>query len=104
MPILTIIYQYLNSLKKSFDDRVPGVLITMVTAFTEETVIINRYWISDTFTPDMPEVFLSAIVPLVRSMLTEGIQSDYREIELNIPDEEPSSLFFLEAVFPPAKL
>jgi xanthine dehydrogenase accessory factor len=93
-----------EQLKKSFDNRIPGVLITMVTAFTEETVMINRYWMSDTLTPDMPEEFLSAIGPLVRSMLTEGIQSDYRGIELKIPDEEPSSMFFLEAVFPPAKL
>ncbi len=93
-----------EQLKKSLDNRIPGVLITMVTAFTEETVMINRYWMSDTFIPDMPEEFLSAIEPLVRSMLTEGIQSDYREIELKIPDEEPASLFFLEAVFPPEKL
>ena len=93
-----------EQLKKSLDNRIPGVLITMVTAFTEETVMINRYWMSDTFTPDMPEEFLITIGPLVKSMMTEGIRSDYREIELKMPDEEPSSLFFLEAVFPPEKL
>jgi xanthine dehydrogenase accessory factor len=93
-----------EQLKKSLDDRIPGVLITMVTAFTGETVMINRYWMSDTCTPEMPEEFLITIGPIVKSMMTEGIRSDYREIELKMPDEEPSSLFFLEAVFPPEKL
>jgi xanthine dehydrogenase accessory factor len=52
----------------------------------------------------MPEEFLLKIEPVVNSILSEGNPSDYREMELSIPDEEPSSQFFLEAVFPPAKL
>jgi xanthine dehydrogenase accessory factor len=93
-----------EQLKKSLENRVPGILITMVTRFLEETVLINRYWISATFKPAIPEAFLEKIEPVVNNMLSEGNPSDYREMELKIPDEEPSSLFFLEAVFPPEHL
>jgi xanthine dehydrogenase accessory factor len=37
-------------------------------------------------------------------MLSDRKSSGYREMELSIPDQEPSSLFFLEAIFPPARL
>ena len=93
-----------EQLKISLKEQVPGVLITMVTRFSEDTVLINRYWISNTIKPEMPEEFLLKIEPVVNSILSEGNPSDYREMELSIPDEEPSSQFFLEAVFPPAKL
>ena len=36
--------------------------------------------------------------------MLKAIHSDYRELELTIPGEEPSSVFFLEPVFPPSNL
>ncbi len=47
---------------------------------------------------------MTRLGPVVNEMLCENNPSDYREMELSIPDEEPSSLFFLEPVFPPQKL
>ena len=93
-----------QQVKKSIENRIPGVLITMVTRFSDETVLINRYWMNDTFKPGMPEEFIVRIEPVVKNMLSEGNPSDYRELELTIQDEEPSSLFFLEPIFPPALL
>ncbi len=94
----------LLQLRESLEKRIPGILITMVTRFSEETVLINRYWISRTFKPDIPLEFLAGIEPVVNEMLSEKIPSDYREMDLKIADEEPSSLFFLEAVYPPEHL
>jgi len=93
-----------QQVKKSIENRIPGVFITMVTRFSDETVLINRYWMNDTFKPGMPEEFIVRIEPVVKNMLSEGNPSDYRELELTIQDEEPSSLFFLEPIFPPALL
>jgi xanthine dehydrogenase accessory factor len=93
-----------EQLRSSIENRIPGVLITMVTRFTEETVLINRYWISNASKPDMQEAFLGKIEPVAFNMISEGNPSDYREMELTIAGEEPSSLFFLEAVFSPAQL
>jgi xanthine dehydrogenase accessory factor len=93
-----------EQLRLSIENRIPGVLITMVTPFDEETVLINRYWISSIYKPPMPVEFLSRIEPVVNAMIAEGNPLDYKEMELKLPDEEPSSLFFLEPVFHPAQL
>jgi len=93
-----------QQVKKSIENRIPGVFITMVTRFSDETVLINRYWMNDTFKPGMPEEFIVRIEPIVKNMLSKGNPSDYRELELTIQEEEPSSLFFLEPIFPPALL
>jgi xanthine dehydrogenase accessory factor len=93
-----------DELGSSVKRRIPGVLITMVTGFSEDSVLINRYWMSKTVRPTIPAEFLSKIEPVVHEMITKGDPSDYREIELSIPEMEPSSLFFLEPVFPKPKL
>ena len=93
-----------EQLGKSIEDHVPGVLITMVTGLAGEKVLINRYWISNTFKPDMSAEFLEKIEPVIHNMLSKGDPSDYRELELTLSDAEANSLFFLEPVFPPAHL
>jgi xanthine dehydrogenase accessory factor len=89
-----------EQIHSSLERRIPGVLITMVTSFSEEWVLINRYWMTDTLKPGIPEDFIRKIEPVVKSMLSGDNHSDYREMELFVKDEEPSSLFFLESVFP----
>lgn len=93
-----------EQVKQSLAKQIPGVLITMVTGFTEKMVLINRYWMSEIFKPSIPVGFLEKIEPVVMCLLSAANPSDYRELELTIPDEEPSSLFFLEPIFPPAQL
>ena len=93
-----------QQVKRSMENRIPGVLITMVTRFSDETVLINRYWMDDTFKPAIPEEFIVRIEPVVINMLSAGNPLDYRELELTIQGYEPSSLFFLEPLFPPALL
>jgi len=93
-----------EQLKQSLDDRLPGVLITMITRFTEKRVLINRYWMSRISEPGLPAAFLEKIKPVVSSVLDSGANTDCRYIELSIPGEEPLSGFFLEPVFPPPKL
>jgi xanthine dehydrogenase accessory factor len=93
-----------KQINQSLANRIPGVLITMVTSFTEKTVLINRYWMSESDKPSIPVEFSEKIEPVVMSMLRAANPLDYKEMELALPGEEPSSLFFLEPVFPPAHL
>jgi xanthine dehydrogenase accessory factor len=86
--------------KRSLDDRIPGVMITMVTRFTQETVLINRYWMSKTIVPQIPGPFLEKIGPVVMEMISTNDPSDFREMEHAIHEEEQSSEFFHEPVFP----
>lgn len=93
-----------QSLKKSVESRIPGVLITMVTRFDDETVLINRYWMSSVLKPELPLEIMEQIEPLVIDILTSGKSDGYSELDISLKDEEPSSVFFLEAVFPFPKL
>jgi xanthine dehydrogenase accessory factor len=93
-----------EQLRNSIINHIPGVLLTMVTKFSEDTVLINRYWMTEKIVPPIPETFIDALIPEVKEMLSDRKSSGYREMELSIPDQEPSSLFFLEAIFPPARL
>lgn len=93
-----------EQLASSLENRIPGILITMVTTFSGESVLINRYWMSEDFKPSLPEAFISKIEPIVNKMLSDRKKSEYAELELSIPEEEPSSVFFLEAVYPPEQL
>lgn len=93
-------YSVFEEVGKSIKQRIPGILITMVTEFSEDTVLINRYWMSDTAKPAIIDEFLKKIEPVFDEMISKGDPSDYREMTLSIPDKEPSSLFFLEPVFP----
>jgi len=87
-------------LKESLENRIPGVVITMVTDVTEREVLINRYWISKTYKPSIPVEFLEKIEPIALSLLSAGDDPDFRELELFIPGKETSLLFFLEPIFP----
>ena len=93
-----------KQIRQSIADRIPGVLITMVTRFTEKVVLINRYWMSHAIEPSIPTEFLEKIEPVVFSLLEAANPSACKEMELSIPGEEPYSLFFLEPVFPPSQL
>ena len=93
-----------EQIRKSYKKHEAGVLITMVTPFSEDSWLINRYWTTGDFHAEDAGGFLTRIGPVVTDMLSDRNPSDYREMELSIPDEEPSSLFFLEPVLPPQKL
>jgi xanthine dehydrogenase accessory factor len=93
-----------EKVKRSLQERAPGVLITMVTNYTDENVLINRYWMDSEDKPEIPVKFMEKIEPVVNSLIKEADPTDFREMELTIPGEEPSSIFFLEPVFPLPKL
>ncbi len=93
-----------EQIRSSMINQKPGVLITMVTKFSEDTVLINRYWMTESITPAIPEAFAGDVKSAVSEMLLQKRSVSYSELELSIPGEEPSSVFFFEAIFPPAQL
>jgi xanthine dehydrogenase accessory factor len=94
----------LDEIRQSVLNRIPGVLITMVTGFSEETVLVNRYWMTLSAKPAIPVEFMSKLEPIINNIISEANPADYRDLEIEIPGEEPSSHFFLEPVFPPSRL
>lgn len=93
-----------EALKRSLEKREAGVLITMVTKYAADQVLINRYWMTLSNRPPLPESFLEKTEPRIRQILNEQDKHHFSRMELSVPGEEPSSDFILEAVFPLPKL
>jgi len=93
-----------HQIRNSLHERIPGVLITRVSESEESIVLINRYWMSRSFVPDLPDDILDIIKPVSEDLLTSGSSYDFREIKLPIPGTETSYLLFLEPLFPPENL
>jgi xanthine dehydrogenase accessory factor len=89
-----------EQLRDSLNDKLPGVLVTMVTRYASDQVLVNRYWINELIKPQIPEAYSGKIIPAAMSLIREANPYGYRELELSIPGEEPSSVFYLEPVFP----
>ena len=96
--------QVFAELNGSLEKRTPGVLVTMVSPFSEKISLVNRYWMSSASKPVIPAFFMEKIEPEVDRIISSGDPSSFCELELEIPGEEPSSLFFLEPVFPMPEL
>lgn len=92
-----------HQLRKSIQDRIPGVLLTMVTGTDDSSVLISRYWFSSSSVPSMQKEYLDRIIPVANEMIAKRNSYDYREIELALNDK-PSSVILLEPVFPPEHL
>jgi xanthine dehydrogenase accessory factor len=93
-----------KQIRESMLNRIPGTLITMVTVLNEKSVAINRYWMTGTEKPALPTFFMEKIEPVVMRLISASGKAEYCELELSVPGEEPSSVFFLEPIFPPAQL
>ena len=93
-----------SDLQKSLQKREPGVLITMVTQYAEDHVLLNRYWMTAKSKPHISPEFLVKIEPEATRILDSADKDSFLRMELSIPGEEPSSVFFLEPVFPMPKL
>jgi xanthine dehydrogenase accessory factor len=93
-----------EQIKHSLAKRVPGVIVTRVTANTETKVMINRFWISDLDKPSIPAELLSKIDPEVRKLISAKNPSGFSELEIGNPGEVQSSLYFLQPLFPPDQL
>ena len=97
-------FSVFRQIRQSMEERIPGVLVTMVTDADDSAVLINRYWMSSRVNPDIRKEFLEKISPVVTDQIAKGKSYDFREMTLVMPGEEPESHFFLEPVFPPDHL
>jgi xanthine dehydrogenase accessory factor len=93
-----------REMQKSMAGREPGILITMVTEYAENHVLINRYWMTGNSKPTLSTGFMEKIEPEAKLILASADKSNFRKMELSLPGEEPSSLFFLEPLFPLPRL
>jgi xanthine dehydrogenase accessory factor len=84
--------------KKSVEDRIPGVMITRVTRSGKGEVSIHRSWVTRDEKQEFPSDHLIHLERGIKSILSDGIPWDYREIKLS--DEQREIQYFMEPVFP----
>ena len=91
-----------QQLKKSLEDRIPGVLITWLDETNPEEILISRYWFSKTNQPQLPVELKNAIEPVISDLLEHTVGNSIRLISVN--EGENKGSVFLESVIPKPSL
>jgi xanthine dehydrogenase accessory factor len=93
-----------EALRRSAGERIPGVLITLVTDAENNKILINRYWTTDEDRSLIPAELKPFIEPEIKGLIV-GIDSyDFRELKIQREEGKPSHLLLLEPVIPPPRL
>lgn len=93
-----------ETLRKSNGERIPGVLITLVSEAGNEKILINRYWATDVDRRLIPGELKPLIEPEIKGLIT-GIDSyDLRELKIRQDEAKPSQILLLEPVIPSPRL
>jgi len=93
-----------SSVKDSLSNRIPGVLITRVAESIKKGVSITRFWMTEKSHPHITNGFMAEIEKVALDMLSLSKPGDFREIKLPFTENDLLNLYFLELVFPPARL
>ncbi len=93
-----------DSLRKSYESRIPGVLITLVTESGENNTVINRYWATENDSSGVPEKLKALVEPEIKSLITGNDSYGFRELKLPETGEKPLQSLFLEPVIPSPRL
>jgi xanthine dehydrogenase accessory factor len=86
----------------SFRNRIPGVLVTIVTGKDELNKRIERYWITSDGNKTLPEAYQDAVLKEAAKILSSPDAYNFRNINLETEGKEAMILF--EPLFPPSNL
>ena len=93
-----------ESLKESYESRIPGVLISLVTESGDNNTVINRYWATENDRSAIPEELKALVEPEIKSLISGNDSYDFRELKLPETWEKISRSLFLEPVIPSPRL
>jgi xanthine dehydrogenase accessory factor len=93
-----------QQVKQSLDNRIPGVLMTMVKTGRDDKVSISRFWTTEKDIHSLPQQYVKKTADEIKSLLLKGDPDNYSEIPVSLPGEEQPVRLFLEPLFPPAHL
>ena len=93
-----------EEMARSIQNRIPGVLITVITGMSDSNVNISRCWMTEKDKLPVNSHFLKDIEEEVDRILSKNDPHDFREMKLFLPGDETASTILLEPVFPPLSL
>lgn len=103
-PLLQKHKSVFEALSRSSGERIPGVLMTVVTHSLNEGYLPTRYWITERKTDLIPEEFKPLVEPEIIKLLKSRDAYDFRELKIPMKGDFPSCLIFMEPVFPAPRL
>jgi xanthine dehydrogenase accessory factor len=93
-----------KQIKKSLQERIPGILVTIIQGCGVTNVKISRYWINSAVNNGLPKHYADLLHADVKGLLSSGYPGDFVKKEL-FPDKEKESIqVLMEPLFPPSKL
>jgi xanthine dehydrogenase accessory factor len=94
----------LEQMKESLKRRISGVLVSMISGIGDKKVTIQRFWLTEDKKNVIPNDQGWRIEIEAQRLLAGKDQSDFQEINIDVPGEDHNILFFLEPIHPPAHL
>jgi len=93
-----------DQIKRSLHNRIPGVLVTIVTGTEETSKKISRHWMSSGKKNNLPEQYSDILSLEVEKLLSASSPDDFKKYDLTMKGEEKGVLAFLEPLLPPSQL
>jgi len=89
---------------ESIKERIPGVLVTMVSGIVDSKIKIQRYWVTENEKDTIPHDQNRKIAIEVQRLLRGGNHSEYEELNIPFPGEKHNVTILLEPINPPPHL
>jgi len=93
-----------DSLRKSSESGIPGVLVTLVTEAGDDEIVINRYWSTENDRSQIPQELSPIVEPVIESLISGNDSYDFRELKMPETREKTSQILYLEPVIPAPRL
>ena len=89
-----------KALNNSFNNRIPGILITDCYSNNTDPIILDRYWLTDSNKADISEKVKAEVFNAAVEILENQNRDNYREIIYQDGDDERMALFELVKPLP----
>lgn len=96
--------QIYEALRKSFDARIPGVLITLITTGENDKISIDRYWATESDRSLIPDELKPFAAPEISRLISGSDSYDFRELKIQSAENKSLKLLLLEPIIPPPRL
>jgi xanthine dehydrogenase accessory factor len=93
-----------EALRRSYEKRIPGLLITLITDTANNDFVVNRYWVTENERDLMPADLIPFNGSEISDILSGSGNCDLRRLELTGQDDNLFRLLFIEPVIPAPRL
>ncbi len=92
--------QVFEDLAESYQNRIPGVLITTCTAGSDSGFAVRRFWITHTNLSSVAESLTDEVIQTTNELFIRSAFNDFREIIVHTSPGFEDNYTFLESIIP----